>query len=128
MVRARTDYEAQLAEEIRGEITDCASQFEILLSEMRRTGDFEAGIVELKREVNNLRILCMNSGERLIDLLLHRFVNYMGQISAVENHHIDDIGIFIDVISAVNAGDLDDGADEAEFVPKSAGVSACRSG
>lgn len=116
MVRARTDYEEQLADEIRGEINDCVSEFEILLSEMRRTGEFEGGLEQLKREANNLRILCLNSAERLVDLMLHRFVNYLSQIATVEGHHVDDMAIFVDVIGAVMSGEVDPETDEAEFV------------
>jgi CheY-like chemotaxis protein len=116
MVRARTDYEDQMAEEIRGEIIDCASEYEILISEMRRTGEFGSGVEQLKRHVNNLRVLCANGNEHLVDLLLHRFVNYMTQIVDPKTHHIDDISVFVDVIGAVMNREIDNDTDEAEFV------------
>ena len=111
-----TLHDAQMAEDIRQEISDSAQTFEVLLSNMQNSA-FEADEFEkIKRDVNNLSLLCAGINDRLIDLLMHRFSNYIGQVDHPTANQLDDFGIFVDMMGALVSGEIELSSDPAEFV------------
>lgn len=109
-------HEAQMASEIRQEVADSARTFEVLISNMKTSGiDLEV-FERIKRDTNNLSLLCGGIDDRLIDLLMHRFNNYLGYVTEPTNNQLDDFAVFIDMMNGLASGEIEMSADPAEFV------------
>jgi len=109
-------HDAQMTAEIRQEVVDACHEFELLLASMRRGDDVEAGLDLLKRQANNLRLLCVGMDDRLLDLAVQRFSNYLLLLSDPTALRLDDLAVFIDMMNALATGEVDGPQDEAEFV------------
>lgn len=109
-------HEAQMAAEIRQEMAEFARSFEVTLSSLR-AGHADADVFEqMKRDINNLHLLCGGIDDRLTDLLMHRFNNYASYVSTPTTAQLDDFGVFVDMMAGLSSGEIDSSADPAEFV------------
>lgn len=109
-------HDAQMAHEIRQEVADFAHSFELIVSNLKGGSQDLEGFERLKRDLNNLHLLCGGIDDRLIDLLMHRFHNYVGYVSEPTKNQLDDFGVFVDMMAGLTSGEIDMQADPAEFV------------
>ena len=109
-------HDAQMATEIRNEVADAALGFEMAIGNLRAGVDVEGALERLKRQSNNLRLLCTGIEDRLLDLAVQRFANYLLLVTEPSEHQLDDLEVFVDMMNALASGEIEATGDEAEFV------------
>ena len=109
-------HEAQMTAEIRQEVADAAHEFECALNNMRAGIDVHQTLELMKRQSGNLRLLCTGIEDRLLDLTVQRLANYLMLLSEPKEFHLDDLGVFFDLMTGLTGGEIDLASDEAEFV------------
>ncbi|MEZ5826193.1 MAG: response regulator [Geminicoccaceae bacterium] len=105
-----------MAAEIRQEVIDACHGFSISVSAIRRGEEAEHELDTLKRHANNLRLLCVGMEDRLLDLAVQRFSNYLLLLTEPSDLQLDDLTIFIDMMNGLATNEVEANADEAEFV------------
>ncbi|MEZ5845394.1 MAG: response regulator [Geminicoccaceae bacterium] len=109
-------HDAQMAAEIRQEVIDACHAFELSVATMRSGEDVTGELEVTRRQANNLRLLCTGMEDRLLDLTVQRFANYLLLLAGPSDLQLDDLAIFIDMMRGLASGEVEAAADEAEFV------------
>ena len=112
--------EAQERDELRGEIRDTLVMLEVTSANLRNTPEnvdaFANFLTRMRHDAGRLRALYTNSDDRLIELGLHRLASYLELLDRLETHNLNDLDVFIDVLSGLADGTIEPAEDEAEFV------------
>ncbi|TAD91904.1 MAG: DNA-binding response regulator [Alphaproteobacteria bacterium] len=100
------DFDQQLTSEFQDEARDTLNAMDVLLGNVRsRLVKAEDALGRMRRDTHNLRIGAKSVGLAACDLILYRLDDYLADLKALDDRHLDDIQAFTDRIRAVLEGE-----------------------
>jgi len=112
-VPSAEEVDRQLEQEFLDETRDKTGQLDVLLGQFR-AGQVpaEKTLATVVKEVHTLKVQGRGVHMPILNLVVHRFSDYVGGISSFNDESANDIQIFIDKLSSVLDGEIA-GGDEA---------------
>ncbi|MEO5373586.1 MAG: response regulator [Alphaproteobacteria bacterium] len=107
------EVDAQLEREFVEEVVDSMSMVEVLLENLRSNSvSIADSLATLKRTSHSLLLLCRSSNMPLMQIIAHRFDEYLVNLHDLSPANVADIQHFADKIAAIVRGELTESALE----------------
>ncbi|TCS62157.1 response regulator [Varunaivibrio sulfuroxidans] len=102
------DVDRQLESEFLEDVKDTVSQLDIQLANLRANKNLlDEGLAPVRQLVHNLMAQGRGVNMPTIHLLVHRLNEYLTEVKALDDTHVDNIQTFVDKINGVLDGDID---------------------
>jgi len=113
-----TDKHAQdLDNEMLSEAEDTLSELEIMISNMESgVEETENGLKAISNHARRIKSYGFSADHPLIDLLLHRLINYAEAIQNLTDDRYADLNTFTDVLRGLLEGRIPSNSDQSEFI------------
>ncbi|GEO82087.1 PleD family two-component system response regulator [Pararhodospirillum oryzae] len=113
---ARDDYNALIEAEFREELRDTISELEVTISNVKSNSvPPRQGTARIRTIVARIDRLAVAMDFSLLALTLRRFTDYLHDMEEPSEGNLGDFNIFADILGGLLSGEIDAGANEAEF-------------
>ncbi|MGB0696460.1 MAG: hypothetical protein ACPGOY_12500 [Rhodospirillaceae bacterium] len=109
-------YGAQVESEFLEEISDTVSELQVILGNIRSGGvNRQDGFDNFGGQLARMRLMGAASHFPLLDLCVRRVSDYIADPEELSEGNLDDLDVFVDVMSGLVSGEIPPETDEAEF-------------
>lgn len=107
----------QMDADMLGEAQDTLSDLEVMISNMQSgVHETQHGLEDVLRQAQRIKSLGFTTDFPLIDLTLHRLINYVDIVNAMTDARYSDLQTFLDILRGLLEGTIANDGDQAEFV------------